>query len=111
MTATDRSRPGGKAGEQNRFTVVRQLRYSGDETQRALDIGLLINGLPVFTFELKNRLTKQTVADAVWQYKNDRNPRKTPGATRRSPVSPSTRTLSRSWSPARTKPSCKCSRN
>ena len=60
---------------QNRFTVVRQLRYSRDETQRALDIGLFINGLPVFTFELKNNLTKQTVADAVEQYKRDRNPR------------------------------------
>ena len=60
---------------QNRFTVTRQLRYSRDETQRALDIGLFINGLPVFTFELKNRLTKQTVDDAVWQYKQDRHPR------------------------------------
>ena len=60
---------------QNRFTVVRQLRYSRDETQRALDIGLFINGLPVFTLELKNSLTKQTVADAVEQYKKDRNPR------------------------------------
>ena len=61
--------------EQNRFTVTRQLRYSRDETQRALDIGLFINGLPVFTFELKNSLTKQTVDDAVQQYKKDRNPR------------------------------------
>ena len=61
--------------EQNRFTVVRQLRYSRDETQRALDIGLFLNGLPVFTFELKNSLTKQTVNDAVWQYQKDRNPR------------------------------------
>ena len=59
---------------QNRFTVTRQLRYSQDETQLALDIGLFINGLPVFTFELKNNLTKQTVSDAVKQYKNDRNP-------------------------------------
>ncbi len=60
---------------QNRFTVTRQLRYSRDETQLALDLGLFINGLPVFTFELKNSLTKQTVDDAVWQYKKDRNPR------------------------------------
>ena len=60
---------------QNRFTVTRQLHYSRDETQRALDIGLFINGLPVFTFELKNSLTKQTVDDAVWQYKKDRDPR------------------------------------
>ena len=61
--------------ELNRFSVTRQLRYSRDEAQRALDIGLFINGLPVFTFELKNNLTKQTVSDAVWQYKKDRNPR------------------------------------
>ena len=61
--------------ELNRFSVTRQLRYSRDETQRALDIGLFINGLPVFTFELKNNLTKQTVSDAIWQYKKDRNPR------------------------------------
>ena len=61
--------------EQNRFTVTRQLRYSRDEAQRALDIGLFINGLPVFTFELKNSLTKQTADDAVLQYQQDRNPR------------------------------------
>jgi len=61
--------------EQNRFTVTRQLKYSRDETGRALDMGLFINGLPVFTFELKNSLTKQTTSDAVWQYKKDRNPR------------------------------------
>jgi len=61
--------------EQNRFTVTRQLRYSRDETQRALDLALFINGLPVFTFELKNRLTKQTVHDAIEQYRRDRNPR------------------------------------
>ena len=45
--------------------MTRQLRYSRDETQRALDIALFINGLPVITFELKNNLTKQTVDDAV----------------------------------------------
>ena len=61
--------------EQNRFTVVRQLRYSRDDSQRALDIGLFVNGLPVFTFELKNSLTKQMVDDAVEQYPRDRNPR------------------------------------
>lgn len=59
----------------NRFGVTRQLRYSRDETKLALDLGLFINGLPVATFELKNSLTKQTVADAVEQYKRDRDPR------------------------------------
>ena len=59
----------------NRFSVTRQLRYSRDETQLALDLGLFINGLPVATFELKNSLTKQTAEDAVEQYKRDRDPR------------------------------------
>jgi type I restriction enzyme R subunit len=36
---------------------------------------LFINGLPVAAFELKNRLTKQTVEDAVQQYRRDRDPR------------------------------------
>ena len=60
---------------QNRFSVTRQLAYSMDETRRALDLGLFINGLPIATFELKNSLTKQTVEDAVQQYKRDRDPR------------------------------------
>jgi type I restriction enzyme R subunit len=59
----------------NIFSVTRQLRYSKDETQLALDLCLFINGLPVATFELKNRLTKQTVEDAVQQYKRDRDPK------------------------------------
>lgn len=59
----------------NRFSIARQLRYSLVETQRALDLCLFINGLPVATFELKNSLTKQTVSDAVEQYKRDRDPR------------------------------------
>jgi type I restriction enzyme R subunit len=59
----------------NRFSVTRQLRYSRDETQLALDLCLFTNGLPIATFELKNSLTKQTVEDAVEQYKRDRDPR------------------------------------
>jgi type I restriction enzyme R subunit len=59
----------------NRFSVTRQLRYSRDATALALDLGLFLNGLPVFTFELKNSLTKQTVADAIEQYRRDRDPR------------------------------------
>jgi len=59
----------------NIFSVTRQLRYSKDETQLALDLCLFINGLPIATFELKNSLTKQTVNDAVQQYMRDRDPR------------------------------------
>jgi type I restriction enzyme R subunit len=59
----------------NIFSVTRQLHYSKDESQLSLDLCLFINGLPVITFELKNSLTKQTVEDAIQQYKRDRNPR------------------------------------
>ena len=59
----------------NRFSVTRQLRYSQDQTALSLDLCLFINGLPIATFELKNSLTKQTVDDAVEQYKRDRDPR------------------------------------
>lgn len=60
--------------DKNIFSVIRQLRYSNDEAQRSLDVAIFINGLPVMTFELKNSLTKQTVADAITQYQTDRNP-------------------------------------
>ena len=59
----------------NRFSVSRQLAYSMDETRRALDLVLFVNGLPLITFELKNTLTKQNVEDAIEQYKRDRDPR------------------------------------
>jgi type I restriction enzyme R subunit len=59
----------------NIFSVTRQLQYSKDETRLALDMCVFINGLPVATFEMKNRLTKQTVLDAVQQYKRDREPK------------------------------------
>ena len=61
--------------ELNRFSITRQLRYSRNNTQLALDLALFINGLPIATFELKNNLTKQTVSDAVRQYQRDRDPR------------------------------------
>lgn len=61
----------------NRFSITRQLAYSREETKRALDLCAFINGLPVTTFELKNSLTKQTVEDAIEQYKRDRDPRET----------------------------------
>ncbi len=68
--------PGNTSAEanfrRNRFTVTRQLRYSSEETQRALDLAVFINGLPVFTFELKNTITSQTVSDAMQQYRTTR---------------------------------------
>jgi type I restriction enzyme R subunit len=61
----------------NHFSITRQLHYSREATKRSLDLCAFINGLPVATFELKNSLTKQTVDDAIEQYKRDRDPRET----------------------------------
>lgn len=59
----------------NRFSITRQLKYSRSGTEHSLDLCIFINGLPIATFELKNSLTKQTVDDAIEQYKRDRDPR------------------------------------
>ncbi|MBF0232595.1 MAG: type I restriction endonuclease subunit R [Desulfamplus sp.] len=59
--------------EANIFSVTRQLHYSRNQTALSLDLALFINGLPIATFELKNKLTKQTVEDAIQQYKRDRD--------------------------------------
>ncbi len=59
----------------NTFSVTRQLRYSARSPNLALDLVIFLNGLPIITFELKNQLTKQTVADAIRQYRRDRSPR------------------------------------
>lgn len=64
-----------RAAEQfraNRFVVTRQLRYSTEQTARSLDLAVFLNGLPIFTLELKNTITNQTVAHAMEQYKTDR---------------------------------------
>ena len=59
----------------NRFSVTRQVHYSTRNPQLSLDLVIFINGLPILTFELKNNLTKQTVEDAVEQYRTSRDPR------------------------------------
>ena len=58
----------------NVFSVVRQLRYS-ERNNKSLDLALFLNGIPIFTAELKNPLTGQTVEDAIRQYRTDRDPR------------------------------------
>ena len=51
----------------NRLTVTRQLPFDPNST-KTLDLCLFVNGLPVATAELKNHLTRQTMADAQKQY-------------------------------------------
>lgn len=63
---------------QNQFSITRQATYSllkpGDE----IDMVLYLNGLPLFTFELKNPWTHQTARyNGQKQYKEDRNPKDT----------------------------------
>ena len=59
---------------QNRFSLVRQLKYS-QRNEKSLDMTLFLNGLPLVTMELKNSLTGQVVIDAEKQYRTDRDPR------------------------------------
>ncbi|NBV77725.1 type I restriction endonuclease subunit R [bacterium] len=61
--------------DSNVFSITRQLAYSKDQGKLALDLCLFVNGLPLATFELKNKFTKQSVEDAVKQYQDDRDPR------------------------------------
>ena len=57
----------------NIFSVMRQVYFSPNN-RKSLDVVTFINGLPIISFELKNELTKQTVKDAIQQYKTDRDP-------------------------------------
>src|SRR6266446_5126661 len=57
----------------NIFSEVRQLRYS-ERNQNSLDLVLFLNGLPIFTAELKNPFTGQNVENAIQQYRHDRDP-------------------------------------
>ncbi len=63
-----------KLYEKNRFSIVRQLKYSKRD-EKSLDITIFLNGLPIITAELKNSLTGQFVGNAVKQYREDRDPR------------------------------------
>jgi type I restriction enzyme R subunit len=56
----------------NRLRVVRQVRYSVHH-ENSIDLVLFVNGIPVATCELKSDYT-QSVQDAIYQYKTDREP-------------------------------------
>ena len=58
----------------NKFTLVRQLRYSS-QNENSIDMVLFLNGLPLITIELKNQLTGQNIRHSESQYQTDRNPR------------------------------------
>ena len=74
-TATDGNTKAAELFAANRFVLTRQVHHSPSNRGDAVDLVAFVNGLPVFTFELKNNITKQTVDDAVQQYQRDRDPR------------------------------------
>ena len=66
----------------NRLTITRQVDFTsvmkkadGKNRRCIIDVTLAVNGIPVVTAELKNPLTGQRAADAVGQYKDDRDGR------------------------------------
>ena len=61
----------------NLFTVIRQFKFSKIKVNDSLDIGIFLNGLPIFTAELKESLTGSgwNVNDAINQYRLDRSPK------------------------------------
>jgi len=60
------------AYQQNRLTCTRQVKI---KTGRIPDIILSVNGLPIATLELKNALTGSNAENAIYQYKNERDPK------------------------------------
>lgn len=61
--------------EQNRFSIVRQMRYSTATADRGneLDLVILINGIPIITCELKNEFTGQNIIHGMEQYRTNRD--------------------------------------
>lgn len=60
----------------NQFSIVRQMRYSTNskDSGNELDMCILLNGIPLFTFELKNQGTGQNYTHGIRQYQKDRDP-------------------------------------
>lgn len=60
----------------NQFSVTRQQTFSLLNPGYEIDMVVFLNGLPIFTFELKNPWTYQTAKyNGQKQYKEERNPR------------------------------------
>ncbi len=57
----------------NKLYITRQVKFLKDSNQ-SIDVLFSLNGLPIATAELKNHLTGQRVADAIKQYRFDRDP-------------------------------------
>lgn len=59
----------------NLFSVMRQVHYSKKNPNKSVDMVLFINGIPIISIEIKDRLSGSgyKVEDAIKQYKEDRD--------------------------------------
>ena len=60
--------------QENLLHIQRQLKFS-EADEKSLDMGIFLNGLPIFTIELKNQISGQNVEHAKKQYKDTRDPK------------------------------------
>ena len=60
--------------QENLLHLQRQVKFS-EADEKSLDMGIFLNGLPIFTIELKNQISGQNVGHAMKQYKDTRDPK------------------------------------
>ena len=60
--------------QENLLHVQRQVKFS-EADEKSLDMGIFLNGLPIFTIELKNQISGQNISHAIKQYKDTRDPK------------------------------------
>lgn len=60
--------------QENLLHVQRQVKFS-ESDEKSLDMGIFLNGLPIFTIELKNQISGQNIGHAMKQYRETRDPK------------------------------------
>jgi type I restriction enzyme R subunit len=59
---------------ENLIHLQRQVKFS-EADEKSLDMVIFLNGLPIFTIELKNQISGQNITHAIKQYKDTRDPK------------------------------------
>ena len=60
--------------QENLLHVQRQFYFS-QQDGKSLDMVIFLNGLPIFTIEIKNQISGQNISHAIKQYKGTRDPK------------------------------------
>jgi len=60
--------------QENLLHIQRQVKFS-ESDEKSLDMGIFLNGLPIFTIEIKNQISGQNVGHAMKQYRDTRDPK------------------------------------